>query len=165
MGVRPVIRSHHVGMTWRGALSNDRAIPSEGAKIMPNTKKNLQGKAKVLIVEDDLDIANVYSTKFELEGFDVFVAADGEEGLKKAKNWHPDMVLLDLMLPKIDGFTVLAALKENPQTRLIPVIVWTNLSQAEEARKAKDLGAVDYLVKVYNLPAEVVSKVKGHLNL
>jgi DNA-binding response OmpR family regulator len=120
-------------------------------------------KQKILIVEDDLDIANVYNLKFEKEGFDVYVAADGEDGLNKALNWQPDLILLDIMLPKKDGFSVLAAIKQNEQTKNIPVIMWTNLSNTEEARKAKELGATDYLVKVFNMPAEIVAKAKEQL--
>lgn len=99
------------------------------------------------------------------EGFDVFVAEDGEEGLTKASEWHPHLILLDIMMPKKDGFAVLAELKEGPKTKMIPVIMWTNLSDPEESRKAKELGAVDYLVKVYNMPSEVVDVVKTRLNM
>jgi len=122
-------------------------------------------KPKVLIIEDDLDIANVYSLKFEKENFDVFVAADGEAGIKKVKTWLPNMILLDIMLPKKDGFEVLKSIKADDKTKDIPVIMWTNLSQTEEARKAKTLGAADYLVKVFNMPAEVVEKAKEQMNL
>ncbi len=128
-------------------------------------QQTIDGKARILIVEDDLNLADVYSTKFEKEGFEVFVAADGEEGLSKINEWRPHLVLLDIMLPKKDGFAVLKELKENPQTKMIPVIMWTNLSDPEESRKAKELGAIDYLVKVYNMPSEVVDTVQKRLNL
>ena len=120
-------------------------------------------KAKILIVEDDLDIANVYSLKFEKEGYDVYVAADGQEGLDKALAWLPDLILLDIMLPKKDGFSVLEAIKKNEPTKNIPIIMWTNLSNTEDARKAKELGASDYLVKVFNMPAEIVAKAKQYI--
>lgn len=125
----------------------------------------IDGKARILIIEDDLNLADVYSTKFTKEGFDVFVAADGEEGLAKVEEWKPHLVLLDIMLPKKDGFAVLAEMKLNAKTKMIPVIMWTNLSDPEESRKAKELGAVDYLVKVYNMPSEVVDVVKTRLNM
>lgn len=127
------------------------SIPSQG------------NKPRVLIVEDDMYIADVYSRKFDKEGFDVFIAEDGKIGLEKALEWHPHVILLDIMLPEIDGMDVLRALKENDSTRMIPVIMWTNKSEPEEARTAKELGAVDYLVKVFNMPAEVVDKVKQRI--
>jgi len=124
---------------------------------------NNNTKHKVLIIEDDLDIANVYSLKFEKEGFSVYVAADGQEGINKTLAWLPDLILLDIILPKKDGFAVLEAIKKNEATKNIPVIMWTNLSNTEEARKAKELGAADYLVKVFNMPAEIVERVKQQL--
>lgn len=132
-------------------------MPMSEPSFQPNT-------TKVLIVEDDLDLANVYSMKFEKEGYAVQVAQDGDEGLTTIKEWHPDIILLDIMLPKKDGFEILTAIKADPETKNIPVIMWTNLSDTEEARKAKELGADDYLVKVFNMPAEVVEKVKEKLS-
>lgn len=128
---------------------------------MPNDPST--SKTQVLIIEDDLDLANVYSLKFEKEGYSTQVASDGMEGLKIAKDWHPDIILLDIMLPKKDGFEVLSELKAEEETKNIPVVMWTNLSDSEEARRAKELGADDYLVKVFNMPAEVVDKIKEKL--
>lgn len=120
-------------------------------------------KSRVLIVEDDLDIANVYTLKFEKEGYEVRVAEDGEVGIAQAATWKPDIILLDIMLPKKDGFEVLQAVRADDKTKDTPVIMWTNLSETEEARKAREYGANEYLVKVFNMPAEIVNKVTALL--
>lgn len=115
---------------------------------------------KILIVEDDNFLADIYKTKFELEGFKVMVAADGEKGLKTAQSKKPDLILLDILLPKMDGFAVLQKLKEGDDTKNIPVILLTNLGQKEDVQKGLNLGAVDYLIKAHFNPAETVEKVK-----
>ncbi len=119
--------------------------------------------AKILIVEDDAYLADVYGTKFEKEGFEVKIAEDGETGIQMTFDWSPDIVLLDIMLPKMDGLDVLRELKASKDTKNIPIVMWTNKSDSVEAKHAKEMGAVDYLVKVYNMPSEVVNKVKGYL--
>lgn len=123
-------------------------------------KKN---KSQVLIVEDDTFLLSMYSTKFDKEGFEVSVAEDGEKGLKKATSGKPDIILLDIMLPKMDGFEVLKQLKSQKETQNIPVLLLTNLSQQDDTRKGLDLGAEDYLVKAHFMPSEVVEKVKDFL--
>ena len=122
----------------------------------------VKGKKRILIVEDENTIASIYCDKFSREGFAVSYAVDGEEGLRMASEQKPDVILLDIILPRVNGFDVLQKLKANPMTMLIPVIMWTNLSQPEDAQKARSLGAVDYLVKVNNLPSEVVERVKEY---
>lgn len=117
-------------------------------------------KTKVLIVEDDKFLADIYQTKFELEGFKVFVAGDGEQGLKLAKSKEPAVILLDILLPKLDGFAVLQTLKQQEETKRIPVILLTNLGQKEDVQKGLNLGAADYLIKAHFKPSETVEKVK-----
>lgn len=117
-------------------------------------------KVKILIVEDDEFLANIYQTKFAVEGFKVFIAQDGEQGLKMAKSKAPRVILLDILLPKLDGFAVLAELKKEAATKDIPVILLTNLGQKEDVKKGLSLGAVDYLIKAHFKPSETVEKVK-----
>ncbi|HMB65605.1 MAG TPA: response regulator [Patescibacteria group bacterium] len=115
---------------------------------------------KILLVEDDSFLLSMYSTKFELENFDVTIAEDGEKGWKLAQKEDPDVILLDIKLPKMDGFEVLKKIKGNKETSNIPVILLTNLSQKEDRDKGLDLGADDYLVKAHFMPSEVVGKIK-----
>ena len=117
-------------------------------------------KQLVLIVEDDEFLSRMYVSKFEFEGFNVISASDGDSGLLLAINEKPDIVLLDLALPKRDGFNVLAELKRRPETKGIPVIVLTNLSQKEQIDRCFSLGAKDVLIKAHFVPSEVVAKVR-----
>lgn len=116
-------------------------------------------KHTILLVEDDPMIAQMYQTKFSMEGYDLLVTVDGQAGLDKAKEMKPEVVLLDIILPKLDGFAVLKALKEDPTTKKIPVVLLTNLGQDEDVKKGKELGAEDYFVKSNHTPAEIVQKV------
>lgn len=117
-------------------------------------------KIKVLIVEDDESLREMYKIRLEYEGFEVLVASNGEEGLAKAVSEQPDIILLDIMMPKISGFDVLDILKSTHSTAKIPVIIMTVLEQ--ESNKVKGLmqGAEDYLIKSQTMPAEVVNKVR-----
>ena len=117
-------------------------------------------KKSILLVEDDEFLAELYATKLNLEGFEVSLAMDGEKGLKLAKELVPDLILLDIILPKMDGFEVLKGIKADDKVKLIPVILLTNLSQKDEVQKGLDLGAVDYLIKAHFMPSEVVKKIK-----
>ncbi|HLC63792.1 MAG TPA: response regulator [Patescibacteria group bacterium] len=115
---------------------------------------------KILIVEDDSFLLQMYSTKLSLEGFKIVAAADGEKALRAVKKDRPDLILLDLMLPKKDGFEVLAELKKDPETKDIPVVVLTNLGQKADVDRCSKLGAVDYLIKAHFVPSEVIAKIK-----
>lgn len=118
-------------------------------------------KPKIVIIEDDIFLAEMYATKFEFEGFDMQVASNGDEGLKLVKKTKPDIVLLDILLPKQNGFEVLEELKKDDELREIPVVLLTNLGQKEDIEKGLELGAVDYLIKAHFVPSEVVQKVKN----
>ncbi len=122
-------------------------------------------KVKVLIVDDDAFLSGIYATKLELEGFEVASARDGEEGLKAAMKEKPALILLDVLMPKLDGFEVLKRLKADAETKDIPVIMLTNLGQKEDIEKGLADGAVDYLIKAHFVPAEAVEKIKKVLNL
>lgn len=115
---------------------------------------------KILIVEDDKFLRELIARKLTQENFDISEAVDGEEGLKKIKEEKPDLVLLDLILPGIDGFEVLAKVKDDPALASIPVIILSNLGQREDVEKGMNLGAVDYLVKAHFTPNEIIEKVK-----
>ncbi|MDD5342268.1 MAG: response regulator [Patescibacteria group bacterium] len=118
-------------------------------------------KRKILLVEDEKMLSSMYATKFAKEGYELIQAYDGEEGLTKAKSIKPDVILLDIIMPKLDGFVVLKALKQDPELKKIPVILLTNLGQDEDIRKGKELGADDYFIKANHTPAEVVDKAKA----
>jgi CheY-like chemotaxis protein len=120
-------------------------------KIMPK---------KILIIEDEKFLRNLVKRKLSVEGFVVVESIDGEEGLKKVKEEKPDLILLDLVLPEIDGFEVLTRIKKDPSTSLIPVVILSNLGQKEEIQKGLALGAVDFLVKAYFTPDQILEKIK-----
>ena len=115
---------------------------------------------KILLAEDDTFLLNMYAEKFRNENFVVFVADNGAKALKLAAAEQPDIILLDVLLPQFSGFAVLEALKKDPATKNIPVILLTNLSQKDDINKGLALGAADFLIKAHFMPNEVVSKVR-----
>ena len=115
---------------------------------------------KILIIEDDKFLRELISQKLVKEGYETSEAIDGEEGFKKVKDEKPDLVLLDLILPGIDGFEVLSNVKEDPILAQIPVIILSNLGQKEDIEKGLRLGAVDYLIKAHFTPGEIIEKIK-----
>lgn len=121
-------------------------------------------KIKILIAEDDSFLSQMYSEKLEMEGYDVSLAADGDATIDKMKLIKPDILLLDLLMPKKDGFEVLIEKAQSDEIKDIPVIVLTNLSQNEQIKKCYDLGVKDFLIKAYFVPAEVIKKIKDVLN-
>ena len=124
---------------------------------MPNSGK------KILIVEDDSFLRKLVVRKLTSEGYDVSEAFDGEQGIKKAQTENPDLILLDLILPGIDGFEVLARIKDNEDTSSMPVIILSNLGQKEDIEKGFNLGAVDYLIKAHFTPNEIIEKINALL--
>ncbi len=117
----------------------------------------------ILLVEDDVALAKMYSTKFALEGFNVKIARTGEEGLNMALTEKPDLILLDMMLPKISGDVILQKIKNDPNAKNIPVIVLSNLTVTKEAQEAVRLGAKEYLAKAMHTPEQIVEKVKKYI--
>lgn len=105
-------------------------------------------------------LADMYVAKFSKEGLSVMRAEDGVQGLELAKKHKPDVVLLDIILPKLDGFAVLKELKNDPQLSDVHILLLTNLGQDEDVEKGKKLGADDYFIKANHTPAEIVEKVK-----
>ena len=118
----------------------------------------------VLVIEDDTFLSNIYKTKFEMEGFKVSTSDNGEAGLADIKKKMPDIVLLDILLPKMDGFSVLEKAKADAAIKDIPVILLTNLGQKDDVDKGLKLGAVDYLIKAHFKPGETVEKVRKALD-
>jgi DNA-binding response OmpR family regulator len=121
-------------------------------------------KIKILLVEDDSFLLGMYATKFEMEDFKVVMAEDGEKAVRLAAKEMPDIILLDIILPKVNGFEVLRQIKDNRMTAAIPVILLTNLSQKDEIEQGLKMGAEDYLIKAHFMPSEVVDKIKKVLN-
>lgn len=120
---------------------------------------------KVLFIEDEPALQRTLTIALKEAGFEALSAFDGETGLNTAKNEKPDLILLDLIIPKMDGFTVLENLKKDDATKNIPVIVLTNLEATEDVEKVVGLGATTYLVKVNYDIAEIVAKVKEILGI
>jgi len=121
---------------------------------MPNSKP------KILMIEEDRFLRKIYRDKFSRLGFEFLEATNGEEGLNKVIYEKPNAVILDLMLPKKNGFDVLIEIKRNKNTQTIPVIILSNLGQESDIKKGLSLGAEDYLVKPEVSLSEVVEKVK-----
>lgn len=120
-------------------------------------------KTKILIIEDDQTLIEMYKTKFIEEGFDVACAEDGLAGLEAAKKNAPHIILLDVIMPELDGFMVLEELKKDAKTKNIPVILLSNLGQESDREKGKKLGAIDYCVKADFTPNELVERVRKYL--
>ena len=116
-------------------------------------------KARILLVEDDSFLSSMYVTKLTMSGYDSIVAADGQEGFTKAQQEKPDLILLDIILPKMDGFEVLEKVKKDENTKDIPVVLLTNLGQKEDIDRGLKLGADDYLIKAHFTPSEVMGKI------
>lgn len=118
----------------------------------------------IVLVEDDSFLQRLYETKFVNEGFTVRCASDGAKGLALIREVKPDLALLDVDLPKLDGFGVLQALRAEAGTRQLPVVMLTNSSNPQRIDLARSLGVTEYLIKAHFLPSEVVAKVKALLD-
>ncbi|MEK7598206.1 MAG: response regulator [Patescibacteria group bacterium] len=123
---------------------------------MPNNKK-------IMIVEDDSFVLDIYQTKLSQEGYTVIEARNGVEAMKKLEKEKPDLILLDILMPYMDGIEVLKKIREREDLKNIPVILLTNLSQKEEINVGLGLGASDYLIKSHFTPSEVMEKIKIYL--
>lgn len=117
----------------------------------------------ILFIEDESALQKTFSESLGPEGYSIISALDGESGLKMAQTKKPDLILLDLILPKLHGFEVLKKLKEDASTKNIPIIILTNLESVENVDKALELGATTYLVKTKYTLSEVIAKIKKAL--
>lgn len=120
---------------------------------------------KILLVEDDDELAQVYQARFQTEGFETAWAMNGEEALAKVLETKPDLILLDVMMPRVSGFDVLDILRNTPETQHAKVIMMSALSSDKDIQKAKALGVDDYIVKSQVAMADVVHIVKKHLGM
>ncbi|MFT7507492.1 MAG: CheY-like chemotaxis protein [Acidimicrobiales bacterium] len=131
---------------------------------LDGTLNNMKASKKILIIEDEKSLGKVASNKLQSEGFEVLVLPDGVDALEVIQSENPDLVLLDLIMPHVDGFTVLKTIKENPDLRDTKVIVLSNLSQDTDVDEILKLGAEEFLVKSDTSLGEVVEAVKRHLS-
>lgn len=123
----------------------------------------MDDKKTILLVEDDAFVSDIYQTRLEQERYKMILASNGLEAMKKMEEGIPDLILLDIVMPYMDGIEVLKKLKAEEKWKKIPVIILTNLSQKEEVEEGLGIGADDYLIKSHFTPSEVVEKVKSLL--
>lgn len=120
----------------------------------------MSNKQKILLIEDDKMLLEMYAGKFMREGYEIVTAENGSDGLKLAREQKPHLILLDIILPKLDGFACLKEIRKDENIKDTPVILLTNLGQDQDVQKGKALGADDYFIKANHTPTEVVEKVK-----
>jgi len=118
-----------------------------------------QDKKKIIIAEDEPTLMGMYKLYFERAGFEVISVENGSECINSARKDSPDLILLDIMMPKVDGWEVLKNLKNDPETKKMPILVFSNFGQPQEIQKGLDMGADDYVVKSDLTPKEVLDKV------
>jgi two-component system alkaline phosphatase synthesis response regulator PhoP len=117
-------------------------------------------RGKVLVVDDEEYIQHILNFSFGAEGYDVVTAGDGEEGIKKAKSEKPDIIVLDIMMPKMDGYEACKRLKTDPHTKNIPVILLTAKGREVDRKLGSQAGADDYVVKPFS-PGRLIERVEG----
>jgi len=118
---------------------------------------------RLVVVEDDNFFQHFYKSKLIESGYEVEVAGDGSEGLSKIHSFHPDLILLDLIMPNMDGFQLLETLNKDENLKKIPIIIFSTLGQENDIQKAKTLGARDYINKSYFDFSSLLTKIKSHL--
>lgn len=116
--------------------------------------------AKILIIEDDRYISKMYQLKLSLDGFDVQIAENGRIGVDKVKEFKPDIILTDILMPELDGFEVIKAVKAEEESKSTPILIMSNLGQEDHIQKGLELGALGYIVKSQYTPSKVVDKIK-----
>lgn len=140
-------------------------VSSPEPTVDPAVASSSGSQKRILVVEDDDALASVYTTRLEAEGFNIRRVSNGEEALSAALAYHPDLVLLDIMMPKVSGFDVLDILRNTPDTAGVKVIMLTALSQEGDKQRAQNLGVDDYLVKSQVVISDVVDRIKSHLSV
>lgn len=120
--------------------------------------------SKILFIEDDPLIIKIYTTRLTADGYQVLSAENGEAGIKLAETEIPDIIVLDIMMPRMDGFGVLEKIKSNEKLKNKPVLVYSNLAQDEEIQRARQMGATEFIIKANFSPTEMVEKIKQYLN-
>ena len=124
---------------------------------------NVQNQKTVLVIEDDLFLSNLLKTRLERAGINVLRAGDGEEAVNVLSTAKPDLVMLDIIIPKKSGFEVLEGMREDPSQKDIPVIIVSNLGQEGDIQRGKSLGVIAYFIKAQISIDDILSKVKGYL--
>lgn len=119
--------------------------------------------AKILIIDDDAVLLKLYSTRLKADNHQVETAIDGQEGLQKLKQFAPDVVVLDLLMPKLNGFKFIESMKQSPQTANIPVIVFSSVASNEQVERLKQMGVTKYLNKVDTTPTQLVQEINQQL--
>lgn len=126
--------------------------------------KEEAGKKTILLAEDDIFIGDIFETKLAVSGFQVVKVDNGEQVIQKLEEGvRPNLMLLDLRMPKLDGFGVLEKISQNEEWKTVPVVVLTNLSEDEDIDKCMKMGAVDFLVKSFFTPSEIMDKIEKHI--
>lgn len=142
----------------KAALPGRAARPASPApKAAPTPAAD---KRKILIIDDDAFISGMYATRLMNDGYIVVTALDGVAGIEAASKERPDVILCDVLMPKLDGFETLKKLKENPALKSIPVMMLTSMGQKEDVARGLEMGAADYLVKTNTLPIDASDKIK-----
>ncbi len=121
-------------------------------------------KQKILFIEDDAFLARIYTKALDEAGYDISLCSNAEEGVKMLERERPDLILLDILLPHMDGFEFLEQIKANPDSQSIPVLVLTNMGNKEDVDRANQLGVSGYLIKAHTLPKDAVGKIQTILN-
>lgn len=134
------------------------AVASQNTNQPPPAKP----MGTILLVEDDLPMVKMYSTKLQSEGFAIETASDGEEGLAKIKEQKVDLVLLDLMIPKLGGMQLLEIVKNDQNLKKTPIVILSNLSQDQDIKRARELGVEHFLIKSNYTPSQVVEVVRSY---
>lgn len=117
-------------------------------------------KKKILVVDDDITLLEMYKERLELAGYEVDTATNGEEGIKKAQEGKPNLILLDIMMPRVNGFDVMDSLKKHQATVKVPVLMLTALVQESSRQRAQDSGAAGYIIKSETMPGEVIKQIE-----
>ena len=120
-------------------------------------------EVRVLFIEDDAAVAEMYRLKLELDGYSVEVASDGVAALEKARSMQPDIIFLDIRLPKLDGLSVLEKLRADPQTEHLPVVILSNWNEKELVERGIKLGALDHMIKSQTTPARLSQRLRDWL--
>lgn len=161
------VNINHMNDQQNDQQAQNQPIVADTSKVTgstsPITNQQASNLPRILIVEDDPILGRMYSEKFKSEGYEVITAQDGESGLEKAKEGNFDVMLLDVMLPRMSGIDLLEELRKDSQVKDVNVVALTNLADQAEKDRAIALGVKDYLVKAMQTPEQVVTKVNSLL--
>lgn len=146
-------------------MDNENKIDPSNPQPQADSQLPPTHQKRILMVEDDNDLANVYLLRLKTEGFDVKRVNNGEDALAAAIAYNPDLILLDVMMPKVSGFDVLDILRNTPETANVKIIMLTALGKDSDRERAEGLGVDDYLVKSEVVIADVVKHIKRHLGI